>query len=188
MTTFNGQDIANALIALDDFKTNLHNALFDKGMTSVGNTEGLPLAQWANLIRGHYIAPPTPEPPPAALADTSFAPESPPPEPSLPDFSGFDPPPEGQRWGTVWVGATYLDGRLALTLADLYAAYEESASTPQQHNQLVRFENLTVHANWYPTAIDATGPFIRRTTAETGTGQDRYLYQRMITLLPVESA
>lgn len=371
MTAFSGQTIAATLLELVEFKSNLRDALLDKGMTSVGNIEGLPLSQWANLIRDHYVEPPEPtpdedvpkpgipvestldislssvevgpetyfsgaldsqwpdheviftmfftygglnvepnskvylelngyqfdptiigiengfievlpswttygvtdhdpatneyvrvethgdfangyqqlrlkltstssspmkltlsawrrdrgelgrdlgsiiftyglyapsatNPPPKpepledVLADTSFTPEPPPPEPPLPDFSEFDPPPEGQKWCAVWAGVAYRDGRLAFTLADLYAAYEETATTPQQHNQIVYCESLDAHGRWHLNEdgsrshlrsdnADVTGIFIRRTTAAAGIGQDRYFYQRKITLLPVES-
>lgn len=140
---------------------------------------------------------PVPEPTPDALADTSFPPEPPPPEPPLPDFSEYTAP-EGQKWGVVWEGAWYLDGRLALTLVDLYAAYEESTTTPQLHNQIVRCESLDTHGIWifnedgsraYQRAdsADVTGAFIRRSTNETGSGQDKFYYKRKIVLLPVGS-
>lgn len=60
MATFNGQAIADGLLYIHELITNLRVELTGKGV-SVGNVR---FSEYANLIRGHYIAPPEPPPEP----------------------------------------------------------------------------------------------------------------------------
>ena len=81
MTDFNGYALAQDLVSVANAKKNLRTAMVNKGI----DVAGVEFVDYANLIRGFYIAAPIPEPTPE-------------PTPSQWVYLGLDRPPSDIIW------------------------------------------------------------------------------------------